>query len=309
MGQIFIGNRNVEDLSDEDMIAWIADMNEGYRIRDDTIKLWVAIMRVFDDVGTPVTVRQMFYRLVSEGAIGKSESEYKKVAKQLVRMRKTGVVPYSFIADNTRWMRRPKTYDSVDSMLESAAASYRRSLWTNQKNYVEIWMEKDALAGVFVDVTNEYDVPLMVSHGFSSVTYLYHGSEVIKQNTEAGRDCYIFNFGDHDPSGVNVSESIERGLREFGAHFEYARVAVTPEQIQSMNLLTRPTKTTDSRSKNFEGESVELDAIHPTVLKQMVRDTIERLIDKRQLEAVRQAEEFERESLLVAVEGGYFGGK
>ena len=82
-----------------------------------------------------------------------SENEYKKVAKQLVNMRKSDVIPYRFIADNTRWMRKPTTYDSLDEMLESAAASYRRSLWRSQQNYVEIWMEKDALAGVFHEVT------------------------------------------------------------------------------------------------------------------------------------------------------------
>ena len=73
MGNITIGDRAVESFSDQEMADWINDVKEGYKIRNNTLDLWVAIMRVFDDVGIPVTVRQMFYRLVSDGVIGKRE--------------------------------------------------------------------------------------------------------------------------------------------------------------------------------------------------------------------------------------------
>ena len=170
----------VASMSDDDIGAWLDRRSNGYCIRGSTRNLWVNVLRVFDDVGTPVTVRQMFYRLVSIGQIQKEEAAYKMVARQLLKMRRKGLIPYDWIADGTRWMRKPKTHSSVDSMLRAGAESYRRSVWLDQPHYVEIWLEKDALAGVCLPVTEEYDVPLMVTRGFSSETFLYAASEEMK---------------------------------------------------------------------------------------------------------------------------------
>src|SRR5262249_28290646 len=95
----------------------------------------------------PMTVRQVFYRLVSKGVIGKTEAEYKStVVRLLTAMRKERDIPFGWIADNTRWMRKPRTYSSLDQALRRTAEAYRRSLWDNQDVYVEVWLEKDALA-------------------------------------------------------------------------------------------------------------------------------------------------------------------
>ena len=306
MGNIKIGGAPAESYTDQDITDWLGSGNGGYKHRIGTTGIWVAILRVFDDVGPPMTVRQMFYRLVSVGALPKMEKSYRKVAYHLLKMRRQGVLPYDFISDNTRWMRKPKTYDSVDQMLESAAASYRRSLWTDQKNYVEVWVEKDALAGVFSEVTTEYDVPLMVTRGFPSETFQHEASEVIKGKQERGQVCNLFYFGDYDPSGLAIGESIDKRLLAFGVDTVFQRVAVTREQIETMGLETRPTKKSDSRAKGFLGGSVELDAIHPNVLRTMVREAIESVLDQHKLRAVREAERLERESLMAIVSNGLF---
>jgi len=62
-------------------------------------------------------------------------------------------------------MRKPKSYDSVQDAIDATARLYRKSLWTDADAYVEIWCEKDALAGVIYPVTSKYDVPLMVTRG------------------------------------------------------------------------------------------------------------------------------------------------
>lgn len=116
----------------------------------------------------PMTVRQVFYRLVSMGAIDKTEAEYKgTVCRLLAEMRRGGDIPWRWIADNTRWQRKPKTYRGLDHLLRETANLYRRALWERQDAYIEIWLEKDALAGVLIDVTTEWDVPLMVTRGFA----------------------------------------------------------------------------------------------------------------------------------------------
>lgn len=114
-----------------------------------------------------------------------------------------------------------------------------------------------------------------------------------------GKPCYIYQFGDHDPSGVAIAESIERRLREFAptAAIHFYRVAVTPEQIEQYDLPTRPTKKTDSRAKGWIGGSVELDAIPPAELREIVQWCIERHIDAEALAALELTEDAERETI------------
>ncbi len=80
-------------------------------------------------------------------------------------MRRARELPFHWIADNTRWMRKPTTHDGLSDLLQDTAQLYRRSLWSNQSAYVEIWLEKDALSGVLYPITQEFDVPLMVTRG------------------------------------------------------------------------------------------------------------------------------------------------
>jgi hypothetical protein len=89
----------------------------------------------------PMTVRQIYYRLVSLGAIGKTEGEYKQtVCRLLAEMRRRGELPYHWIADNTRWQRKPETYSSMEQMLRLTQETYRRAIWENQNVDVEIWL-------------------------------------------------------------------------------------------------------------------------------------------------------------------------
>lgn len=241
----------------------------------------------------PATLRQLFYRLVVAGVIAKQETQYKAVGRQLLLMRRAGDVPYSWVADNTRWMRKPTSFSDVDEALAHTARCYRRALWDEQDAYVEVWCEKDALAGVIYQETAPYDVPLMVTKGFASESFLYEAAQII---AEADKPAHLYYFGDHDPSGVHIDRATRRHLERMadGADITFTRVAVLPEQIAELNLPTRPTKKTDSRSKTFAGESVEVDAIDPPRLRAMVRECIERHIDRRALDTVRVAERNER---------------
>lgn len=245
----------------------------------------------------PMTVRQVFYRAVSAGVVEKTEAAYKQlVGRLLVKMRMAGEIPFDWISDNTRWMRKPRTHSSMESAIKWTADTYRRALWDNQPVYVEVWTEKDALAGVLLEETRPWDVPLMVSRGFASVTYLYEAARSIAAE---GKPAHLYYFGDHDPSGVVIDPTIERRLREFAPEAEiyFERVAVTPDQISQWDLPTRPTKKTDSRSKSFEGESVEVDAIEPAKLRELVRACIERHVDADALAKTRAAEASERSIL------------
>lgn len=245
----------------------------------------------------PATVRQVFYQAVSTGLVNKTEAEYNgTVVRLLTELRRENVIPYGWIADNTRWMRKPRTWSSLDEALMTTARTYRRALWQSQPDYVEVWLEKDALAGVIVDETAEYDAPLMVTRGYPSINFLY---EAIAAVESVDKPTFIYYLGDHDPSGVDIPRVIERTFRErapyIGLTFEF--LAVTEEQIAQWSLPTRPTKQTDTRARNFTGESVEVDAIPPDELRALVREAITSHVDYDQLARLGAIEAEERETL------------
>lgn len=296
----------------------------------------------------PCTIRQLFYQLVSRGCIDKTEAAYKGTVVRLVgEMRLGGTLPWGWVNDNTRWMRRPSSHGSMADILHSAAATYTRSLWQDADAYVEVWLEKDALSGVFYDVTGELQVPLMVTRGYPSLTFLHDSAQTIKRQN---KPTHIYYFGDYDPSGCDISRNVEERIREFvgehwlaperrklnemlgvaeadklireqcsaadlegearGTQITFTRVAVNRPQIAEMNLPTRPTKKSDTRSKSFEGdESVEVDAIPPATLRRMIRDCVMHHIDPGAIEASNNIQRMERESLhAVAAKFRSFGG-
>jgi hypothetical protein len=246
----------------------------------------------------PQTVRQVFYALTVRGVIKKIEGEYQQtVIRLLVDMREAGEIPFDWIADNTRWMRKPATFVGLDACLKATANFYRRDLWAAMPVYVEVWCEKDALAGVLVEETNPYDVPLMVARGYASISFLHSAAKAIEAK---GKPAYIYHFGDLDPSGVDAARDIEAKFRRYapGAEIHFERPAVTREQVTEWNLPTRPTKMSDTRAKKFNSStSVELDAIPASRLRELVRGCIERHVDQEQLAVLRAAEESERQTL------------
>lgn len=254
----------------------------------------------------PMTVRQVYYQATVRGIVDKTETDYTKVQTDLVQMRRAGMLPYDWLADNTRWQRKPRTFNSVQAALDDTARLYRKALWYEVDAYVEVWLEKDALAGVVLPVTTLFDVPLMVAKGYASLSFLHGAAEFIGS---LDVPTYIYHFGDFDPSGVNAAEKIDETLHELApdADITFERVAVTTDQIRSMDLPTRPTKQSDTRSKGFGDISVELDAMPPNHLRGLVQAVIEEHLPPKHFSALKAAEESERTligSLVSMLKGG-----
>jgi hypothetical protein len=277
----------------------------GRRYRRTKTELAEIDAAIFDVASreNPVTVRGVFYRVMSLGLVPKTEQGYSVVQRRSLRMRRDGELPYGWITDGSRIRLKPRTFSNAQAALENTARTYRRDLWINQGVHVEVWTEKDAIRGVIYPVTAEYDVPLMISRGFSSETFLYETAEDI--NNEHNW-AVIYQLGDHDPSGVDAWRHIQGKLREFvddDIDVTFERIAVTPEQIDELDLPTRPTKKSDTRAAKFDGESVEVDAIPSSTLRDLVRDAIEQWIDPEALELTQIAERSERQILTRIAEG------
>jgi hypothetical protein len=249
----------------------------------------------------PITVRGLYYQaeVARVAGIDKTDAGYVKVQRQVLELRRAGKLAYDHIADATRWMRKPRSYDSVEDALQETARTYRRNLWRDSRSYVEVWIEKDALAGVIYPVTTEYDVPLMVARGFSSETFAY---EAVAARGDDERDYHVYYFGDFDRSGRDAARALQEKLERFAADrpfnvvFEFA--AVTEEQIRELSLPTRTPKRNSPADRAWlHSFACELDAIPPGMLRALVRYRIEGHLPRRELEILKIAEKSERELL------------
>jgi hypothetical protein len=255
-------------------------------------------------VERPATVRSVFYRVVSLGIIDKSEEHYRKIQRRVLDMRRAGVLPYGWITDGTRYRRQLRAYDGLDQALAEVAQFYRRRLWTDSPVHVEVWCEKDALAGVLAPVVvNTWDVPLMVTRGFSSETYLYEaGAEL----AAIGKPTEIYYIADLDAAGLDLTRQVTERLPTFAPDvpITFERIAVTEEQITELGLITRTPKPRDRKAGL--AACVEVDAIAPSVLRRIVDDAIAQHVPSdhlAQLEAV-EAEERDLALRLAATFGG-----
>jgi hypothetical protein len=252
----------------------------------------------------PMTVRQVFYQLVVRNVIEKTEDQYQgTVIRLLTEMRMAGSVRFNWIVDESRRRIVNRTYNSIADAVRDTARFYRRNALHECPDYVEIWSEKEALAGVLEDAAGDYDVPVLVSKGMPSLTQLYGTACQIARAARAGKRAFLYQFGDHDPSGVLIPQTIEYRLNELCEKLDcppprIERVALTEQQIAAFNLPTRPTKREGNRhAHKFEGDSVELDALPASELRSMVREVIERHISEQELEILRAAEDSERDLL------------
>jgi hypothetical protein len=245
----------------------------------------------------PASVRGLYYQAVCAGLVEKTEIGYRKVMTQLTELRLDGTIPFHWIVDGNRRRHHAASYKKASDAFAAAAERYKKSLWLDQPSYCEVWVEKEALTGVLLPVCDEFDVSLMPARGYSSISFLAGAAAEI---IEIGKPAYIFHLGDFDPSGVDAGRDIEAKLRRFApeAEIHFERLAVQPEQILQRDLPARPTKQTDTRAAKFASpQSVELDAIAPDQLREIVRQAISRHMPEDRLASLRAAEEIEREHL------------
>jgi hypothetical protein len=266
------------------------------RTKKDVQALRDAAYRLLED-GYPMTVRQVFYQLSNRGLVAKTEGAYKAtVIRLLGLMRREGQIPFGWIADSTRWMRKPRSYDSMEEALRGTVQCYRQDRWSNQDAYVEVWCEKEAMAGVLYEITEPWDVPLMVTRGYPSLSFLYEAAQSVLAK---GKPAWVYYLGDHDPTGLDITRAVEEGLREFapGADIGFERLAVTHEQIELWDLPTRPTKVKGNAHAKYwrGGDSVELDAIPVEQLRELLTLAVERHVDRQALAAMLAEEKEQRE--------------
>lgn len=235
------------------------------------------ILEEYRNDGYVLTLRQLYYQLVSKDIIPNNDREYAKLSNILKKGRMTGIVDWSAIEDRVRVPKLPYWVRDVQHAIQDTIEQYRVDRMQGQQRNIEIWVEKDALSNVLFRVTSKYHIRLMVNRGYSSISAMYDAHRRLRSGD------VILYFGDHDPSGKDMVRDIRERMEEFGREVDVRPVALTMEQIRRFNPPPNPAKITDPRAKWYIREygrtSWELDALPPRELIRLAEEAVEELID------------------------------
>ncbi len=266
----------------------------------DLIELVNQVVDEYSAQGYELTLRQAYYQLVARGYIPNNERSYKNIGNLINDGRLAGLIDWCSITDRTRNLRGNSHWDNPASVIASAKYSYLLDKWAGQPNYVEVWVEKDALVDIVGQVCRPLDTPYFSCRGYTSQSEMWSAAQrFIRQNDREKR--IIIHLGDHDPSGIDMTRDIQERLEMFGADVYVKRVALTMKQIQTYNPPPNPAKITDSRASKyidqFGDESWELDALEPKVITNLINQEVTKYRDDSIYQAVCDKEKREKDEL------------
>lgn len=251
--------------------------------------------------GYSLTLRQLYYQFVQRNWIPNEQKEYDRLSEHVTNGRRAGLIDWNAIVDLTREIVSPASWADAQEIIRSASTGFRLDLWKNQPAHVEVWFEKDALMNVFERAANEQRIGYFSMRGYASDSSLWRAATRLKAKQDEGKNVIVLHFGDHDPSGIDMTRDIEERLNLFQATPEIRRKALNIGQVKRYKLINNPAKESDSRHSKYKAEfgvySWELDALEPSVLVKLVRDEVEKLIDAEQWAQDKAEEDKQRESL------------
>lgn len=271
----------------------------------DLINLINGVVTEYSKQGYELTLRQVYYQLVARGYIENNERSYKNIGNLINDGRLAGLIDWNSITDRTRNLRHNSHWDRPQDVIYSAKYSYLLNKWEGQPNYVEVWVEKDALVDIVGRACQPIDTPYFSCRGYTSQSEMWTAARrFLRQNQREGR--YIIHLGDHDPSGIDMTRDIQERLEMFGADVFVKRVALTMNQVKTYNPPPNPAKITDSRCgkyiDQYGEESWELDALEPQMLVNLIRNEVTALRDDALYQAICEREAQEKEELQLLVD-------
>ena len=268
-----------------------------------------AIVDEYAAQGLRVTIRQLYYQHVARGLLPPGEASYDAVAEWMKVGRVYGIADWNGIEDRGRELHRLSTWDTPSSIIQSAAASYRLDPWEDQPRYVEVWCEKDAMAGILQPVCDSLRVAFHATRGFDSVSELHDAAERLRAVEADGRRARIFYLGDHDPAGMLIPKKVRSYLYMFMESDDWPdvqRLALTREQIERYNPVPFQANPKDNNAPGYieaHGRDCwELDALEPGIVETMVREAVNRLVDRDAWDATMEREADDRAWLSALAE-------
>ncbi|MCL2007416.1 MAG: hypothetical protein FWG77_04960 [Treponema sp.] len=260
------------------------------------------IIAEYEAAGYSLTLRQIYYQLVSREVIENSEKSYNNIGRLVSNGRLTGLIDWNAIEDRHREHRALPHWETPAEIVQGAAHQYRRDLWEGQDRYCEVWVEKDALIGIVEQAAGRLDCSCFSCKGYASNSSLWAAANRFTEKAEQGRECIIFYLGDHDPSGTDIDRMIIERMGTFGATVTVNRIALTMSQIKKYKLPPYPAKEKDKRFEKYKAKhgtrSWELDALKPEILDALITNAIEMNLDQKLYDQAIEKQEQERKRIL-----------
>jgi len=254
-----------------------------------------------------LTLRQLYYQLVSRDVIPNKQASYNNLGNLVNDARLAGLIDWDAIEDRTRALRTIAHWETPEDILYSCEQAFRLDKWKDQTYRCEVWVEKEALAGVIARAANSLDVPYFSCRGYTSQSEMWGAAMRFVEYFENGQQPYIIHLGDHDPSGIDMSRDIEERINMFmqrhipNSDVTFKRIALNMDQVREYEPPPNPAKSTDTRfqayADAFGDESWELDALEPTVLDTMIKEAIEEVIEQDKFDALFEEENQHRAQL------------
>ncbi len=265
-----------------------------------------SILNEYAAQGYDLTLRQLYYQFVARDLIPNRQKEYSKLGSIINGARLAGLIDWDMIEDRTRNIRGLSHWSSPAEMIEACARQFRLDPWQDQDHYVEVWIEKDALVGVIEPICDKYHLNYFSCRGYTSQSEMWRAAQRLNRREEDGKITVILHFGDHDPSGIDMSRDIQDRLGVFHSYIDFYRIALNMDQVDEYGPPPNPAKVTDSRFESYMVEhgsdSWELDALEPSVISGLIEGRVRGLIDFKKWEATEECQRHERDALQAAAD-------
>lgn len=263
-----------------------------------------SIIHEYMSAGYRMTLRQLYYQFVSRDLLPNINKNYRMLATTISNGRLAGLIDWDAIEDRGRVPLVPSQWNEIDDVLTAAVEQFRLPRWNTQPAYAELWVEKQALAGVLEPLAREFHVPLVVNKGYSSQSAMFESAQRFRRHD---KPKHLFYLGDLDPSGEDMVRDIRERLHMFGVDdLEVTKVALTMAQVEEHEPPPNPTKVTDPRAQAFIdefGDSCwEVDALPPPTLEALIRDAFNGIIDREEMNAVETQEDVDKERIREMLE-------
>jgi hypothetical protein len=207
-----------------------------------------AIIAEYQAQGFDLTLRQLYYQFVARDLIPNRLQEYKRLGDIINDARLAGLIDWLAIVDRTRNLKDLAHWNDPPEIVDAVAEQFRIDKWRTQPYRVEVWIEKDALVGVIEGVCQDLDVPFFSCRGYTSQSEMWSAAQRLRKHAKGDQTPVILHFGDHDPSGCDMTRDIQDRLRMFiGKHLEVRRLALNMPQVDEYNPPPNPAKISDSR--------------------------------------------------------------
>lgn len=275
--------------------------------RPDTLALLAQVRTVLVEYQEylPLTVRQVFYRLVGAYSYEKTELAYARLCEHLNRARRARLIDMDAIRDDGTAVQRAPGFTGPAGFwaaVRATAERYGHRLDDGQPLAVEVWVEAAGMLPQVARVAHDYGADVYSAGGFDSVTEKYAAAVRI---ADRWRSTTVLHVGDFDPSGLSILDSVAEDVAAFvadlGGHIPtFARLAVTPEQIAHYRLPTAPQKPTDRRGERM-AETVQAEALTPDQLASELRTALEQVTDLAALAHAEALGRSERRQILDAL--------